>query len=58
MFKVCKDLKLEEKLVDVVGLYLNLLENEIVLCVEEKYSVQALDRTQESLQMTKGSGQG
>ena len=51
------DPKFEEKLVDVVGLYLNPPENAIVLCADEKSSVQALDRTQASLPMTKGRGQ-
>ena len=40
-----------------MGLYLNPPENAIVLCVDEKSSVQALDRTQASLPMTKGRGQ-
>src|SRR6201999_2027956 len=53
-FKVSGDPKFEEKLVDVVGLYLNPPENAIVLCADEKSSVQALDRTQTSLPMTKG----
>lgn len=56
-FKVSNDPKFEEKLVDVVGLYLNPPENAIVLCADEKSSVQALDRTQASLPMTKGRGQ-
>ena len=44
----------EEKLIDVVGLYLNPPEKAIVLCVDEKSSVQALDRTQPSLPMKQG----
>jgi len=56
-FKVSGDPKFEEKLVDVVCLYLNPPENAIVLCADEKSSVQALDRTQASLPMTKGRGQ-
>jgi transposase len=55
-FKVSNDPRFEEKLVDVVGLYLNPPENAIVLCADEKSSVQALDRTQASLPMTKGRG--
>src|SRR5262249_40181100 len=51
------DTKFEEKLVDVVGLYLNPPEKAIVLCADEKSSVQALDRTQASLPMVKGRGQ-
>ncbi|ORW71109.1 IS630 family transposase [Mycobacterium riyadhense] len=56
-FKVSNDPKFDEKLVDVVGLYLNPPDNAIVLCADEKSSVQALDRTQASLPMTKGRGQ-
>ena len=48
-FKLSNDPKFEEKLVDVVGLYLNPPEKAIVLCMDEKSSVQALDRTQPSL---------
>ena len=39
-----------------MGLYLNPPENAIVLCADEKSSVQALDRPQASLPMTKGRG--
>src|SRR6516165_2298599 len=53
-FKLYNDPKFEEKLVDVVGLYLNPPEKAIVLCADEKSSVQALDRTQASLPMVKG----
>ena len=56
-FKLSNDPKFEEKLVDVVGLYLNPPEKAIVLCADEKSSVQALDRTQASLPMIKGRGQ-
>lgn len=45
---------LEEKLIDVVGLYLDPPEKAIVLCMDEKSSVQALDRTQSSLPMVRG----
>ena len=53
-FKLSKDPRFEEKLIDVVGLYLNPPEQAIVLCMDEKSSVQALDRTQPSLPMVKG----
>ncbi len=53
-FKLSNDPHFEEKLVDVVGLYLNPPEQAIVLCMDEKSSVQALDRTQASLPMVKG----
>src|ERR1039458_1183598 len=53
-FKLSNDKRFEEKLVDVVGLYLNLPENAIVLSMDEKSQIQALDRTQPSLPMTPG----
>jgi len=53
-FKLSNDKRFEEKLVDVVGVYLNPPENAVVLCMDEKSSVQALDRTQASLPMKKG----
>src|SRR4051794_42444 len=56
-FKLSNDPKFEEKLVDVVGLYLNPPQKAIVLCADEKSSVQALDRTQASLPMVKGRGE-
>src|SRR5271155_1336293 len=56
-FKLSNDPRFEEKLVDVVGLYLNPPEKAIVLCADEKSSVQALDRTQASLPMVKGRGE-
>ena len=56
-FKLSNDPRFEEKLVDVVGLYLNPPERAIVLCANEKSSVQALDRTQASLPMIKGRGE-
>ena len=57
-FKLSNDPRFEEKLVDVVGLYMNPPEKAIVLCADEKSSVQALDRTQASLPMVKGRGSG
>jgi len=53
-FKLSNDPRFEEKLIDVVGLYLTPPDNAIVLCLDEKSSVQALDRTQPSLPMKKG----
>jgi transposase len=53
-FKLSNDPRFEEKLIDVVGLYLNPPQQAIVLCLDEKSSVQALDRTQPSLPMKKG----
>jgi transposase len=53
-FKLSTDPKFEEKLVDVVGLYLDPPDQAVVLCMDEKSSVQALDRTQPSLPMVPG----
>ena len=53
-FKLSNDRHFEEKLVDVVGLYLNPPDQAVVLCMDEKSQVQALDRTQPSLPMKKG----
>ena len=53
-FKLSRDAKFLEKLIDVVGLYLNPPEQAIVLCVDEKSQIQALDRTQPSLPLKKG----
>lgn len=53
-FKVSNDPNFEEKLTDVVGLYMNPPENAAVFCVDEKSSIQALDRTQPGLPMKKG----
>ena len=53
-FKVSNDPHFEEKLRDVVGLYLNPPENALVLSADEKTSIQALDRTQRSLPLVKG----
>ncbi len=55
-FKLSNDPRFEEKLVDVVGLYLDPPERAVVLCVDEKSQIQALDRTQPSLPMKKGRG--
>lgn len=48
-FKVSNDPKFAEKLVDVVGLYLDPPEHALVLSCDEKSQIQALDRTQKSL---------
>lgn len=55
-FKVSNDPRFAEKLTDVVGLYLDPPEKAIVLCLDEKSQIQALDRTQPSLPMVKGRG--
>ena len=54
VFKVSNDPNFVEKLLDVVGLYLNPPEHALVLCVDEKTQIQALDRTQPSLPMIPG----
>ena len=53
-FKLSRDPHFVEKLTDVVGLYLNPPQKAIVLCVDEKSQIQALDRTQPGLPMKKG----
>jgi transposase len=53
-FKLSNDPRFEEKLVDVVGLYLDPPQRAVVLCVDEKSQIQALDRSQPSLPMKKG----
>jgi transposase len=53
-FKLSNDPNFVQKLRDVVGLYLNPPENALVLSVDEKCQIQALDRTQPSLPMKKG----
>lgn len=53
-FKLSKDKRFVEKLTDVVGIYLNPPDKAVVLCVDEKTQVQALDRTQPGLPMKKG----
>ena len=52
-FKISNDPRFAEKLIDVVGLYLNPPDKAIVLCMDEKSSVQALDRTQASLPLAR-----
>ena len=53
-FKVSNDPKFVEKLEDVVGLYMNPPEHALVLSVDEKSQIQALDRTQPGLPLKKG----
>ena len=56
-FKLSNDPKFAEKVVDIVGLYLNPPDKAVVLCVDEKSQIQALDRTQPGLPMKKGRAQ-
>jgi len=53
-FKVSGDPMFEEKVTDVVGLYMNPPDRALVLCVDEKSQIQALDRTQPGLPLKKG----
>jgi transposase len=53
-FKLSNDKHFVEKLADVVGLYLDPPDKALVLCVDEKSQIQALDRTQPGLPMKKG----
>ena len=53
-FKVSTDPRFEEKLTDVVGLYLNPPERAVVFSFDEKTQCQALDRTQPSLPLKRG----
>jgi transposase len=53
-FKLSRDKHFVEKLCDVVGLYLNPPDKSLVLCINEKSQIQALDRTQPGLPMKKG----
>jgi transposase len=55
-FKLSNDPAFEEKLVDVVGLYLYPPQRAVVFSFDEKTQVQALDRTQPSLPMKRGRG--
>ena len=56
-FKISNDPEFAVKLEDIVGLYLDPPEHALVLSVDEKSQIQALDRTQPGLPMKKGRGQ-
>ena len=53
-FKLSRDPQFLEKLTDVVGLYMNPPDKALVLCLDEKSQIQALDRTQPGLPIKKG----
>ncbi|MEO7412287.1 MAG: hypothetical protein ABIZ81_02930 [Opitutaceae bacterium] len=53
-FKLARDPKFLEKLTDVMGVYLTPPQNAVVLCVDEKSQIQALDRTQPRLPLKPG----
>jgi transposase len=53
-FKISNDPHFEDKVTDVIGLYMNPPEHALVLCVDEKSQIQALDRSQPGLPLKKG----
>lgn len=53
-FKLSRDANFVPKSIDVDGIYLSPPQNAIVLCVDEKSQIQALDRTQPGLPMKRG----
>jgi transposase len=53
-FKISNDPQFAEKVVDIVGLYMNPPGNAVVLSVDEKTQIQALDRTQPGLPLSPG----
>ena len=53
-YKLSTDPAFEQKLVDIVALYMDPPDHAAVFCFDEKTQIQALDRTQPSLPMTKG----
>ncbi len=53
-FEISNDPMFEEKVTDIVGLYMSPPDKALVLCVDEKSQIQALDRTQPGLPMKKG----
>jgi transposase len=55
-FKISNDPQFAEKLEAIVGLYLSPPEHALVLCVDEKSQIQALDRTQPGLPLKRGRG--
>lgn len=54
LFKLSNDPQFATKLLDIVGLYMNPPEHAVVLSIDEKSQIQALDRTQPGLPMKKG----
>ena len=53
-FKISSDPNFAEKVRDVVGLYMSPPDNALILSVDEKTQIQALDRTQPLLQLKPG----
>jgi transposase len=54
LFKLSNDPRFADKLIDIVGLYVDPPEHAVVLSIDEKSQIQALDRTQPGLPMKKG----
>jgi hypothetical protein len=57
-FKLSKEKRSAEKVTDVAGLYLDPPDKAIVWCVNEKFQIQALDRTQPGLPMKRKADVG
>ena len=53
-FKLSNDPRFSEKVQDIVGLYLDAADKALILCVDEKSQIQALDRTQPGLPLKPG----
>lgn len=53
-FKLSNDPRFAERVIDIVGLYVSPPEHAVVLSIDEKSQIQALDRTQPGLPMKKG----
>jgi len=50
-----RDPEFEQKMINIVGLYMNPPENAMIICVDEKTQIQALDRTQPELSLRSGN---
>ncbi len=57
-FKLSSDPEFIDKMRDIVGLYLDPPDRALVLCIDEKSQIQALDRTQPMLPMRPGQADG
>ncbi|MDG6995665.1 MAG: hypothetical protein JRN52_07065 [Nitrososphaerota archaeon] len=54
LFKLSRDPEFNERAIDVVGLYMNPPDKAVVICMDEKPSIQALDRSQTILRLSEG----
>ena len=57
-FKICNDPHFADKVQDIVGLYVNPADHAVVLCVDEKTQIQALERSQPRLPLALGYVEG